>query len=67
MKELNIEYESPERSIDEEFILSLSQVEDWENEASKNIGLTISRLWKDQGIQSCFERSQEFQLIDCAA
>ena len=23
-------------------------------------------LWKDKGIQQCFERSNEYQLIDCA-
>ena len=23
-------------------------------------------LWKDKGIQLCFERSNEYQLIDCA-
>lgn len=23
-------------------------------------------LWKDQGVQACFERSNEYQLIDCA-
>lgn len=23
-------------------------------------------LWKDKGVQACFERSNEFQLIDCA-
>ena len=23
-------------------------------------------LWKDRGIQLCFERSNEYQLIDCA-
>lgn len=24
------------------------------------------RLWKDGGIQQCFQRSNEYQLIDCA-
>jgi len=23
-------------------------------------------LWKDAGVQACFERSNEYQLIDCA-
>jgi guanine nucleotide-binding protein G(s) subunit alpha len=23
-------------------------------------------LWKDKGIKQCFERSNEYQLIDCA-
>ena len=23
-------------------------------------------LWSDEGIQACFERSNEYQLIDCA-
>ena len=23
-------------------------------------------LWKDKGVQTCFERSNEYQLIDCA-
>ena len=26
----------------------------------------VETLWKDQGIQDCFERSNEYQLIDCA-
>jgi len=25
-----------------------------------------STLWKDNGVQACFERSNEYQLIDCA-
>ena len=27
---------------------------------------TTINLWKDGGIQTCFERSNEYQLIDCA-
>jgi len=23
-------------------------------------------LWKDAGVQACYERSNEYQLIDCA-
>ena len=23
-------------------------------------------LWKDKGVQNCYERSNEYQLIDCA-
>jgi len=23
-------------------------------------------LWKDAGVQECYERSNEYQLIDCA-
>ena len=26
----------------------------------------VRRLWTDKGVQSCFERSNEYQLIDCA-
>ncbi|KAF4520534.1 hypothetical protein B566_EDAN008733 [Ephemera danica] len=24
------------------------------------------RLWQDRGVQACYERSNEYQLIDCA-
>ena len=27
---------------------------------------TTEALWKDPGVQACFERSNEYQLIDCA-
>ena len=27
---------------------------------------TTATLWRDAGVQSCFERSNEYQLIDCA-
>ena len=27
---------------------------------------TVETLWKDGGVQDCFERSNEYQLIDCA-
>lgn len=26
----------------------------------------VQKLWKDKGVQACFERSSEYQLIDCA-
>jgi len=26
----------------------------------------VESLWKDKGVQTCFERSNEYQLIDCA-
>jgi len=26
----------------------------------------VSRLWKDPGVQECYDRSHEYQLIDCA-
>ena len=42
------------------------------NEDSSNLNFpnefwdyTIN-LWKDKGVQQCFERSNEYQLIDCA-
>ena len=25
----------------------------------------LERLWADQGVQDCYERSNEYQLIDC--
>jgi len=34
---------------------------------SKEIAQDIKILWTDPGIQKCYERSSEFQLIDCAA
>jgi len=27
----------------------------------------VQELWRDPGVQACFERSNEYQLIDCAA
>uniref|UniRef100_A0A0K0E939 Guanine nucleotide-binding protein G(s) subunit alpha n=1 Tax=Strongyloides stercoralis TaxID=6248 RepID=A0A0K0E939_STRER len=26
----------------------------------------VQKLWKDKGVQACFDRSNEYQLIDCA-
>lgn len=26
----------------------------------------VKKLWDDEGVKACFERSNEYQLIDCA-
>ena len=27
---------------------------------------TVESLWDDAGVQTCYDRSNEYQLIDCA-
>ena len=37
-----------------------------EFEYTKDFYETIIVLWKDSGVQACFNRSNEYQLMDCA-
>lgn len=33
---------------------------------TKEFATHVRQLWSDPGVQECFSRSHEFQLIDCA-
>lgn len=37
-----------------------------EGNITPDLGLIMKRLWYDQGVQSCFARSREYQLNDSA-
>lgn len=62
MQSLQIDYKDPDRtriaeelkSIDEQALNRLTALQ-WDS---------IGEIWKDEGIQHCYDRRNEFQLVD---
>lgn len=55
----------PENEAKREWVLEqFSNLEDFEY--TEQFYDHVEDLWKDPGVQECFERSNEYQLIDCA-
>ncbi|MGH0144504.1 UNVERIFIED_CONTAM: hypothetical protein FKN15_048303 [Acipenser sinensis] len=65
MTTLSIGYGDPARQDDARKLLHLADTID-EGTMPKEMSDIISRLWKDSGIQACFERASEYQLNDSA-
>ncbi|XP_015279619.1 PREDICTED: guanine nucleotide-binding protein G(t) subunit alpha-3 [Gekko japonicus] len=66
MSTLGIEYGNAQRKEDEKQLFALADsMED--GTMSPELAGIIHRLWKDPGIQACFERASEYQLNDSAA
>ena len=38
----------------------------YENDFFQEFFEIVENLWSDPGVQACYERSNEYQLIDCA-
>ncbi|XP_019399567.1 PREDICTED: guanine nucleotide-binding protein G(t) subunit alpha-3 [Crocodylus porosus] len=66
MSTLGIAYENPTSIKDEEQLYVMGNSMD-EGTMSSELAEVIKRLWKDPGIQACFERAAEYQLNDSAA
>uniref|UniRef100_A0A8C6MBN3 Guanine nucleotide-binding protein G(olf) subunit alpha-like n=1 Tax=Nothobranchius furzeri TaxID=105023 RepID=A0A8C6MBN3_NOTFU len=47
-----------------EYIRSISPLSDFEY--TEDFFQHVHSLWEDEGVKACFERSNEYQLIDCA-
>ncbi|XP_047126126.2 guanine nucleotide-binding protein G(i) subunit alpha isoform X1 [Hydra vulgaris] len=62
---LNIEFSNPDRQEDARQLFSLaSGVED--GSFTPELIAIMKRLWRDEGVQQCFQRSREYQLNDSA-
>eukprot|EP00075_Anas_platyrhynchos_P034416 XP_027323669.1 guanine nucleotide-binding protein G(t) subunit alpha-1-like [Anas platyrhynchos] len=65
MSTLNIQYGDSARQDDARKLLHLSDTIE-EGTMPKEMSDIIGRLWKDAGIQACFDRASEYQLNDSA-
>ncbi|KAJ6666383.1 hypothetical protein lerEdw1_000656 [Lerista edwardsae] len=66
MSTLGIEYGEPQSKEDERQLFAIADsMED--GTMPSELAAIIKRLWKDPGIQACFERASEYQLNDSAA
>ncbi|MGH0165467.1 UNVERIFIED_CONTAM: hypothetical protein FKN15_063622 [Acipenser sinensis] len=59
-----VQLASPENQFRIEYILNLVNQKDFEFTAEFYEHTKI--LWQDEGVKACYERSNEYQLIDCA-
>ncbi|KAM3832531.1 guanine nucleotide-binding protein G(t) subunit alpha-3 [Vipera latastei] len=66
MPTLGIEYENAQSPEDEKQLYATADIPENGSISSELAGI-IKRLWKDPGIQACFERASEYQLNDSAA
>uniref|UniRef100_A0A8D0GW38 G protein subunit alpha transducin 3 n=1 Tax=Sphenodon punctatus TaxID=8508 RepID=A0A8D0GW38_SPHPU len=66
MSTLGIQYANQTSTEDEKQLLSMANsMED--GTITPELAAVIKQLWKDPGIQACFERASEYQLNDSAA
>ncbi|KAG8142606.1 hypothetical protein E2320_005818 [Naja naja] len=66
MSALGIEYENARSTEDEKQLYAMAEITEDGSMTSELAGI-LKRLWKDPGIQACFERASEYQLNDSAA
>ncbi|XP_041080879.1 guanine nucleotide-binding protein G(s) subunit alpha-like isoform X1 [Polyodon spathula] len=59
-----VQLASPENQFRIEYILNLVNQKDFEFTAE--FYEHTKTLWQDEGVKACYERSNEYQLIDCA-
>ncbi|KAK3725743.1 hypothetical protein RRG08_012825 [Elysia crispata] len=64
MHHLNIPLENAESRASADFILDQAARQD--TETSEEFWDHCEKLWSDCGVQKCYDRSHEYQLIDCA-
>ena len=66
MNQLKIGLSNPNRVDDaKNFLLLTSRIDD-PDAFNSEISDCMKRLWKDPGVQQCFNRSREYQLNDSA-
>ncbi|XP_025023720.1 guanine nucleotide-binding protein G(t) subunit alpha-3-like, partial [Python bivittatus] len=65
MSTLGIEYENSQSKEDEKQLYAMADATE-DGSMSPELAVIIKRLWKDPGIQGCFERASEYQLSDSA-
>ena len=65
MKNLEIQFANPDRVLDHRTLIEITE-NMIEKEITCELGKIITRLWNDEGVQYCFSRSREYQLLDSA-
>ncbi|KHJ45073.1 g-protein alpha subunit [Trichuris suis] len=60
--------ENPSNAVHMRYILDVASSPDFEftDVRDEDFFDRVQILWKDQGVQACYDRSNEYQLIDCA-
>ncbi len=61
-----LEADAPENAAKREWFLAQCQKPDDQFEYTEQFYDYAQALWNDKGVQECFARSNEYQLIDCA-
>jgi len=64
MFHLQIEYADPERVQDSQLVFATVHAN--KEELTEDLSAAMQRLWKDEGVQECFRRSNEYQIDDSA-
>ncbi|KAI2595478.1 GNAS complex locus, partial [Homo sapiens] len=59
-----VELANPENQFRVDYILSVMNVPDFD--FPPEFYEHAKALWEDEGVRACYERSNEYQLIDCA-
>lgn len=77
MRNMGLDLADPTNSTAEQTVLSHSQVLDESLSAkdilhsdylaSENMISNVQTLWNDEGVKIAYSRSNEYQLLDCAA
>lgn len=64
MFHLQIEYADPERVQDSQLVFATVHAN--KEELTEDLSAAMQRLWRDEGVQDCFKRSNEYQIDDSA-
>ncbi|KAJ7316664.1 hypothetical protein JRQ81_002826 [Phrynocephalus forsythii] len=67
MGNLQIDFGDPARADDARQLFALACTAEEQGILPEDLSNVIRRLWADNGVQSCFNRSREYQLNDSAA
>ncbi|CAF0728877.1 unnamed protein product [Didymodactylos carnosus] len=67
MEQLQISFENPDRLKDVELVVQQSNIVETCDSIPEELASAMKMLWIDQGLQTCFHRSREYQLNDSAA
>uniref|UniRef100_A0A915EU34 Guanine nucleotide-binding protein G(s) subunit alpha n=1 Tax=Ditylenchus dipsaci TaxID=166011 RepID=A0A915EU34_9BILA len=59
-----VRLDDPANEASKQYLLGLPQTHDFEY--PQPFYDHVQKCWRDKGVQTCFERSNEYQLIDCA-
>ncbi|CAD5219668.1 unnamed protein product [Bursaphelenchus okinawaensis] len=64
MFHLQIEYDDPDRVKDSQLVFATVHAN--KEELTEELSAAMERLWKDDGVQECYRRSNEYQIDDSA-
>ncbi|KRZ25803.1 Guanine nucleotide-binding protein alpha-7 subunit [Trichinella pseudospiralis] len=66
MYQLNIEFSDPERQKDAQIVYATVHAQRDAEPFSESLSQAMQKLWADGGVQSCYSRSNEYQIDDSA-